>query len=193
MAPREARNGTPPPAPAAPKPQRVAMPEPPPWIDEAPPAEVEEAAPVAAPAQPAAPVALQTTALGDRWAAKVAELNERQALVALVRELAMQAELVDAPDSGPWRLRVERESLRTDALRDKLQAALGGQAIALEAGAAQDSPARREAAERQRLQQQAEATINNDPLVRDLMAQFSTARIVPGSIKPTSSAAGERR
>jgi DNA polymerase-3 subunit gamma/tau len=51
-------------------------------------------------------------------------------------------------------------------------------------GVAADSPARRDAAERARRQREAESAIHNDPLVRDLMAQFKTARIVPGSIKP---------
>lgn len=102
----------------------------------------------------------------------------------------MQAELValDEP-AGRWRLRVERESLRAIALRDKLQAALAEAlgtpvALELEAGVAADSPARRDAAERERRQREAEQTIHNDPVVRELMSQFSTARIVPGSIKP---------
>jgi hypothetical protein len=52
------------------------------------------------------------------------------------------------------------------------------------AGTPLDSPARREAVERERRQQEAERIIHNDPLVRELMGQFETARIVPGSIKP---------
>ena len=44
--------------------------------------------------------------------------------------------------------------------------------------------ARRDAAGRLRRQAEAEATIQGDPLVRELLAQFKTARIVPGSIKP---------
>jgi DNA polymerase-3 subunit gamma/tau len=47
-----------------------------------------------------------------------------------------------------------------------------------------DSPARRDAAERERRQRQAESSIHSDPLVIDLMSQFKGARIVPGSIKP---------
>jgi DNA polymerase-3 subunit gamma/tau len=47
-----------------------------------------------------------------------------------------------------------------------------------------DSPALREAAARARAQQQAEQTMTADPVVRELMSQFKTARIVPGSIKP---------
>jgi DNA polymerase-3 subunit gamma/tau len=124
----------------------------------------------------------------------VSALTRRGAITALVRELAMQAELVERSSLGDrtvWHLRVERESLRATALRDKLQAALppvGGEVVELEliAGQAQDSPALREAAARAQAQQQAEQTISADPVVRDLMAQFKTARIVPGSIKPVS-------
>ena len=43
----------------------------------------------------------------------------------------------------------------------------------------QDSPARREAAERERRQRQAEEAIRNDPLVQDLMSQFKSARTRP--------------
>lgn len=177
--------------------------EPPPWLDDGPPPldeDEDEPASVAAPAYavpaavPAAavPTVVVRTALGDRWAEAVARLNERQAVAALARELAMQAELVGLDESlSPpvWRLRVERDSLRTDALRDKLQAALVETLgtplkLALEPGVPGDSPARRDAAERERRQREAEDIIHNDPVVRELMAQFKTARIVPGSIKP---------
>ncbi len=113
---------------------------------------------------------------------------ERQAVTALVRELAVQGELV-AIDASTWRLRVERESLRAAPLRDKLQASLAellGEPVQLEteSGVAADSPARRDAAERERRQREAEQIIHGDPLVQELMGQFKTARIVPGSIKP---------
>ncbi|HET9643528.1 MAG TPA: DNA polymerase III subunit gamma/tau, partial [Burkholderiaceae bacterium] len=131
---------------------------------------------------------VQRTPLGDRWAALVSALNERGAVSALVRELAMQAELVDVSDQV-WQLRVERDSLRVPALRDKLQAALESilqpvPTLELQAGVVHDSPARRDAAERERRQREAEDIIRNDPLVRELMTQFKTARIVPGSIRP---------
>jgi DNA polymerase-3 subunit gamma/tau len=168
------------PAPAAPR--SAPAQEPPAWLDDAPPEEPEAPRP-----QPPHAVAART-ALGDRWADIVARLIERQAISALVRELAWQAELV-AQEGGLWRLRVEREPLRTAPLRDKLQAALAeltGEAarIEVEAGAALDSPARRDAAERERRQREAEQIIHGDPLVQELMGQFKTARIVPGSIKP---------
>ncbi len=98
----------------------------------------------------------------------------------------------DAPVSARpivCQLRVERETLRAAPPREKLQAALvdllgGAVRIETQAGVADDSPAKREAAERTRLQARAEQIIYDDPLVRTLMAQFKTARIVPGSIKP---------
>jgi DNA polymerase-3 subunit gamma/tau len=149
-------------------------------------------APTRAPAPNAvATPALAPTPLGDRWAEVVAALDARQAVGALARELAMQAELVAADDGTPavWRLRVERESLRAATPRERLQAALGehlGRAVRLEveAGVAADSPAQREAAERARRQAEAERIIHDDPLVKQMLAQFATARIVPGSIKP---------
>ncbi|HEY6511077.1 MAG TPA: DNA polymerase III subunit gamma/tau, partial [Burkholderiaceae bacterium] len=140
----------------------------------------------------AAPAALQPTELGERWAALVAAMAQRGLISALVRELAMQSEWV-ASSAGPqgprWRLCVERESLRAPALRDKLQtavAAVFGEPVELELvdGVPNDSPALREAAARARAQQQAEQTMTSDPVVRELMTQFKTARIVPGSIKP---------
>ena len=42
----------------------------------------------------------------------------------------------------------------------------------------------RDAAERDRRQAEAERVIHDDPLVQALMAQYKTARIVPGSVKP---------
>ncbi len=146
------------------------------------------AAPPAAPA----PAAWAPTALGERWAGVVAMLAQRGLIAALVRELAMQAELVDQTDGAEpqWHLRVERESLTGSALVDKLRAALAeGLGIAtlrlrVERGATTDTPARRDAAERERRQREAEAVIRNDPLVQEMLAQFATARIVPGSIKP---------
>jgi DNA polymerase-3 subunit gamma/tau len=169
----------------------VREPEPPAWFDEAAAAPDDDATAVTVPAVAAA-VPLQPTPLGDRWQSIVASLNERQAISALVRELAMQAQLVEQLDGAQplWRLRVERESLRAPALVDKLRAALA-EALQIEplrleaeAGGISDSPALRDAAERERRQAEAEAIIRNDPLVQEVLAQFATARIVPGSIKP---------
>ncbi|WP_348753951.1 DNA polymerase III subunit gamma/tau [uncultured Aquincola sp.] len=197
---------------------RPSMPEPPAWLDEAPPdlerespsagadfdaadvdvmalpAVARAAAPVAPAARPtpAAPLVLNKTALGERWATVVAGLNQKQAVVAMVRELAMQAELIaidEAGDKPVWTLRVERESLRTPTLVAKLQAVLADVAglpvqLLTEAGIPQDSPSLRDRAEREHRQREAEQIILNDPVVLGLMSRFPTARVVPGSIKP---------
>jgi len=143
------------------------------------------------PARPTvAPVA--TTPLGDRWAALTGQMVQAGSIGALVRELAMQSECIACDTSTSTLrivLRVERETLRSAAHVDKLQAALAqalGKPVQLqvEAGVAEDSPARRDAAERARRQAEAEQIIHDDPLVQALMAQYKTARIVPGSVKP---------
>jgi DNA polymerase-3 subunit gamma/tau len=184
----------------------VQAPEPPPWVDLSAPEEAANppsgSAALRATAAPAIAVAtaapqgeslaLLGTPLGQRWAALVAALLQRGAISALVRELALQAGLVEVDTQTQpqtWRLRVERDSLRTDALREKLAQALQAEVgqplqLALESGVPEDSPARRESAERERRQSLAEAAIRSDPLVVDLMTQFKSARIVPGSIKP---------
>ena len=162
----------------------------------------EEAAPAAAPRPTLAPApaaaattptpVLSRTPLGDRWAEVVSALVAGNAIGALVRELAMQAELVAIePGEGAaerWRLVVEREPLRAAAPVEKLQAALNATGLNLRlevaAGSPSDSPARREAEATAQRQRQAEAIIQSDPLVQTMLAQFSTARIVPGSIRP---------
>jgi DNA polymerase-3 subunit gamma/tau len=129
-------------------------------------------------------------ALGDRWAEIVGRLIEAGAIGALTRELAVQAQCI-AVENDLWRLKVERESLRAPAHAGKLQAALatllGAPALRLEveAGVAADSPALREAAERARRQSEAEKIIQDDPFVQSMLEQFKSARIVPGSIKPS--------
>ena len=200
--------------PLADKPARALLPalaagDPPPWVDDvvpdddASPALVEPIVPVRAAdpesrairrPNPGLP-ALQPTELGGQWAALIRPLVAAGSVSAMVRELALQAELlavVAADDDGGgrrWRLRVERETLRAPALALKLAAALQSALdepaqLVVEAGVAQDSIARRDAVAREASQREAEQTIQDDPAVRELMAQFPTARIVPGSIKP---------
>ncbi len=132
------------------------------------------------------------SALGDRWSALIRPLISDGSIAALVRELALQSQLLGVDrvdDTELWHLRVEREALRHDALRDKLQAALQAVhatplRIDVVAGAAEDSLAQRDAQTRAHMQREAEALIRADPVVKGLMAQFASARIVPGSIKP---------
>jgi DNA polymerase III subunit gamma/tau len=201
---------TPAPTPAlspAPSPAPSRMAEPPPWavesheeIGEAPgtalsATEAVEPSPEPSPKQVVAAPALRVfapTELGDRWAQTVTAMTHSGSIGAMVRELAMQSQCVEVDAQAQpelWRLRLDRESLRATVHRDKLQAALAehlGHAVSLDlvAGEAQDSPAQRATAERDRRQHAAEQIIHNDPLVLALMAQYKTARIVPGSIKP---------
>ena len=133
-------------------------------------------------------VVLVPTALGERWHALAPQLG----LNALARELALQAECLEIDETAEpqrWRFRVERESLRQPGLQEKLQAALtaltGKPArVEIEAGRASDSPALRDTLAVRARQRQAEAIILEDPEVQQLLAQFKTARILPGSIKP---------
>ena len=123
---------------------------------------------------------------GDVWHATVQQLVAAEAITALVRELALQSQLV-ARDGGHWLLRVERESLNQPTARERLRAALeaAGHAsqISVEVGVVIDSPARRNAAAAAERQRRAEEIVQNDPYVQSLMRDYG-ARIVPGSIKP---------
>jgi DNA polymerase III subunit gamma/tau len=153
------------------------------------------AAPASAPSPTpvaAEPPASFDTGLANRWAATVAALIESGTVAALVRELAWQAGLaaIDTTTTPPtWRLAVAREPLRNPVLGDKLALALAAHLgepvqVALEPGQPTDTPATRDAAEKARRQAEAEATIQSDPVVQELLGQFKTARLVPGSIRP---------
>jgi len=152
-------------------------------------------APRAAPQGVAPPPALppfERTELGTRWYALIGQCAEAGKLIAMVRALAMQSELVHCETEGDtptWRLRVGLETLRNPALADKLAAILReltGQNLQLvvEMGDPQDTPLKRDAAEADRRQRAAIDEIQSDATVRALLAQFQTARILPGSVKP---------
>ena len=134
--------------------------------------------------QPSSP-ALVPTEDGDFWHALVQQLVAQEAIAALVRELALQSQLV-ARDTDQWLLRVERESLNQAGTRDRLALALqaAGHAVGLvvEVGRVGDSPARRNAAAAAERQLAAEKIIFDDPFVQTMMRDFG-AKIVPGSIK----------
>ncbi len=136
--------------------------------------------------QPAPGAALVPTEEGGYWHQVVRGLIASEAVTALVRELALQSQLV-ARDADQWLLRVERESLNSASSRERLQAALqaAGHAVtlAVEIGRVGDSPARRNAAIAEEKQLAAEKLIQEDPFVLAMMRDFG-AKIVPGSIKP---------
>ena len=185
-APTRGRNGS------APPPVQRARPS----LDELEPEYDDEPAPrQAAPQGVAPPPAMpqfERTELGTRWYTLINECAEAGKLVAMVRALAMQSELVHCETDGDapaWRLRVALETLRNPALADKLSAILReltGQPLQLvvEIGEPQDTPLKRDAAEADRRQRAAIDEIQSDATVRALLAQFQTARILPGSVKP---------
>ncbi|XVJ69200.1 MAG: DNA polymerase III subunit gamma/tau [Rhizobacter sp.] len=190
-----------PPATVAPNEPPAWLDEPAPWEEEGSSSAAELAANVAAPvahavavlAKVASPVmAVVTTPEGDRWTEVVKAMVAAGSVQALVRELAMQAQCVGVDEKSQpalWHLRVERETLRAAAHVEKLQTALSQLLqcpvrMEVQAGVALDNPALRAQAEKERRQQEAEVLVQNDPLVREMMSQFKTARIVPGSIRP---------
>ena len=178
----------------APRPA-VAAPRPLPLRAPAPPA-------MAVPAPPPAKVGADTvptdTTLGDRWCELLQRLDQGNAVSGMVRELAWQAGAVSVQEDvggQTWQLLVESESLRTDAQRDRLVAALAVECgmpvtLQLRAGVPEDSPAKRDAKQRAQRQSRAEEAIRTDPVVVELMSQFKGARVVPGSIKPVSNPEG---
>lgn len=133
------------------------------------------------------PVAvLLPTEEGDFWHATVQQLVAAEAINAMVRELALQSQLV-ARDTDQWILRVERESLNQTGTRDRLTAALQAAGfpvkLLVEIGRVTDSPGRRNGVAAAERLLAAEKIIFDDPFVQSMMRDFG-AKIVPGSIKP---------
>ncbi|MDO8771902.1 MAG: DNA polymerase III subunit gamma/tau [Burkholderiaceae bacterium] len=148
-----------------------------------------------------APAELVPTSEGDFWFAQVQQLLTADAVTALVRELALQSQLVarsvsnnahgdgDGKPADEWLLRIERESLNQITSRDKLQVALAslGHSVRLsvEIGPASDTVAKRMAAAAAEKQRRAQDIITQDAYVQQLMRDHG-AKIVPGSIKVTA-------
>ena len=205
---------TPIPPPPAAQPAPQASGEPPPWEDwpdttdyadqdslasapavAAPPSAALRALPVREAPEPssrldmpraAAPAAVQATPEGDVWMAVVQGLLDQETITALVRELALQSQLLGR-DGAQWQLRVERETLNHAASRERLQAALqaaghGDVKLHIEIGPVSDSPARRLAVKAAEKMLAAQELIQNDPLVQAMVRDFG-AKIVPGSIQ----------
>ena len=128
---------------------------------------------------------LLMTEEGHFWAQTVRQLVANEAVTALVRELALQSQLI-ARDTDQWHLRIESESLNQGTARERLQAALNAQGFAVklvvEIGKVTDSPAQRNAAALAEKQNAAENLIQSDPLVQDMIQNFD-AKIVPGTIR----------
>lgn len=128
---------------------------------------------------------LETTPEGDVWFETVQGLVKAEAVTALVRELALQSQLVKRT-GDVWVLRIERESLAQGSTRERLTAALNGAGhlarVDIESGPVTDSPALRLAAAAQQRQREAERLIMDDPFVQTMMRDFG-GKIVPGTLK----------
>ena len=203
-APEPARSALPQPAPVAAMASRAAEPSAPtPAIAPACPPEPMRA-PVAAEPQPspelpvvsAPPAVVNAPAAAlpaevsaeeaDFWFDTVMDLVRRELVAALVRELALQSQLL-AREGNTWRLVVDRDTLNQPGTRDRLQSALAaaGHAVTLvvNTGPVSDSAARRLAAQAAARQNEAEAAMAGDPFVLQLMREFG-GKIVPGSVRP---------
>jgi DNA polymerase-3 subunit gamma/tau len=136
--------------------------------------------------EPAATASLEPTEEGTFWHAVVQPLVDSGAIQAMVRELALQSQLV-ARDEGLWLLRVERESLNQASNRERLAGVLrtAGHAVdlAVEIGRVSDCPARRNSAASQGRLDAARHLIESDPFVQRMVREFG-AKIVPGSVRP---------
>jgi DNA polymerase-3 subunit gamma/tau len=137
------------------------------------------------PTERTTPRALVATEEGDFWVQTVRNLISSEAINALVREFALQSQLI-ARDTDQWHLRIESESLNQGVARERLQTALhdAGHPVKLvvEIGKVSDSPAQRNAVALAEKQKAAEDLIHSDPLVQSMVQDFG-AKIVPGSIK----------
>ncbi len=147
----------------------------------------ENAAPQDSPISVASISSISPTTLGNTWSDLIGKLVAAEAIGAMVRELALQSELV-SQDGSSWTLRVERQSLNQSAACEKLQLALqtltsADPAIRLmvEVGPISDSPARRNLEAQQQRQRQAEDIIHNDPFVQSMMRDWG-AKIGPISV-----------
>ncbi len=140
------------------------------------------------PSERTAPKVLVATEEGHFWSQTVRQLVAAEAVTALVRELALQSQLM-ARDTDQWQLRIESESLNQGTARERLQAALNAAGFAVklvvEIGKVTDTPAQRNAAVLAEKQKAAEELIHSDPLVQAMIQNFG-AKIVPGTIKPIS-------
>jgi DNA polymerase III subunit gamma/tau len=121
----------------------------------------------------------------EAWVQLVQQLLDQQSVQGMVQQLAVQSQCVEKGASH-LTLRIGQPSLKSDGIRDELQNALQAlgrsEALVIEVGPVQDSWAKRNNAKLEARQKAAEALIQSDPQVQELIAQWG-AKIVPGSVK----------
>ena len=128
------------------------------------------------------------TELGDFWAGLVTQIIAQEAIKTMARELALQSQLM-VKSGSVWTLRVESPSLNSSANIEKLQTAINAQQpsglaikLMVDIGPVLDTPVRRNHSLAQERRAAAEALINNDPFVQDMVNNWG-GKVVPGSIK----------
>jgi DNA polymerase-3 subunit gamma/tau len=151
------------------------------------------AAPVAARAPAAAPHPYVVTPVPQigwdgNWPALAATLPLR----GVAQQLALQTELIECVASegaATFRLRVPVDTLRVSGNSEKLTAALQERFAAIRVGVDTEigpvwyTASAEAKAHREELQRQAEATVDGDRFVQDLVRTFD-AFVVPGSVRP---------
>lgn len=152
-------------------------------------AEAPSLSPTDEPAEPSQ-VTLPTTpltppGLGEFWHQTIQQLIAGDAITAMVRELALQSQLMEKT-ADQWTLQVARESINQSGSRDRLTAALqaAGHDVRLmvQIGPVTDCPVLRNTTAAAERLQSAEKIILDDPFVQTMMRDFG-AKIVPGSLK----------
>lgn len=122
------------------------------------------------------------------WHDNVQTLIAQGQLTAVVRELALQAQLQQREGEGVL-LRVANQTLMAETLRTKLQDVLRAaglaQTVALEQGEVTASLAQRLEADKAAAQRIAQSIVEADARVQWLQTHWG-AQIVPGSVKPVS-------
>ena len=126
------------------------------------------------------------------WAQTVTRLVQSQVVSGLVRELAVQSELLgQQPQSDGYTLQlgVTKEALATPALAEKLAQAVSQWAertirIQVQIAPVRNTYSLREQAQQSERMQQAQQAIESDPMIQNLLQEYPEARIVPGSIQP---------
>jgi DNA polymerase III subunit gamma/tau len=125
----------------------------------------------------------------EAWVQLVQQLLDQQSVQGMVQQLAVQSQCVEKGASH-LTLRIGQPSLKSDGIRDELQNALQAlgrsEALVIEVGPVQDSWAKRNNAKLEARQKAAEALIQNDPQVQELIAQFIYRSDIYSKEKPCS-------
>ena len=147
------------------------------------------------PSEPVRLPELVITPEGDFWFELVQQMVKAEVVTALVRELALQSQLV-ARDADQWLLRVERESLNQPSTRERLSTALQSQGhavrLAVEIGPVSDSSGSAEITHwRLKYSDGSSDSDENGRMTSDLWSRRSSHAVI--QFEPASRTARRRR